>query len=96
MELIEFFWVANDMESEIYLFIKLATGTFNDVTDVKSVKKTIPDSYSKGNKASSPGRLLRCNNVLNRLSCSMKSPRFEKSCVFERFQGLLFSDLSAL
>ena len=39
MERIELFWVANDMESEIYLFIKLTTGTFDDVTDVKSAKK---------------------------------------------------------
>ena len=35
MERIELFWVANDMESAIYLFIKLATRTFDDVTDVR-------------------------------------------------------------
>ena len=39
------------MESEIYLFIKLATGTFDDATDVKSAKKNdIFDSYSNGNR----------------------------------------------
>ena len=42
MEQIELFWLVNNMESEIYLFIKLTTGTFDDVTDVKSAKK--PDT----------------------------------------------------
>ena len=42
MEQVELFLVANDMESEIYLFIKLVTGTFNDITDVVSVEK--PDT----------------------------------------------------
>ena len=42
MERIELFWVANDMESKIYLLIKLAIGPFDDVTDVKSAKN--PDT----------------------------------------------------
>ena len=54
-------------------------------------KTPILDSYSNGNRASS---LLRCNNVLNRLNCSMNHKALKKSCVFEQFKGLLFSDLS--
>ena len=94
MEQIELFWLVNDMESEIYLFIKLTTGTFDDVTDVKSAeKKPKLDSYSNGNRASSPSRLLRCNNVLNRLNCSINHQDLKNTCVFERFQWFLFSDL---
>ena len=39
LERIELFMAANDLESEIYLFIKLETGTFDDVIDVKSAEK---------------------------------------------------------
>ena len=42
MERIELYWGANDMESEFFLLIKLATGTFDDVIDVKSAEN--PDT----------------------------------------------------
>ena len=42
MERIEFYWVVNDMKSEIYLFINMAQ-TFDDVTGVKSAENLIPD-----------------------------------------------------
>ena len=40
MERIEFFRVANDIEIEIILKLKLATGTFDDVIDVKTAENT--------------------------------------------------------
>ena len=42
LERIELFMVANDLESDIYLFIKLGTATFDDVTDIKPAEK--PDT----------------------------------------------------
>ena len=94
MEQIELFWLVNDMESEIYLFIKLTTGTFDDVTDAKSAKKPDTCQYFNGSRASSPGRLLPCNNVLNKLNCSVIHQDLKNTCVFEGFQWLLFFDLS--
>ena len=42
LERIELFLVAYDLESDIYLLIKLGTATFDDVTDIKSAEK--PDT----------------------------------------------------
>ena len=85
MEGIELFLVVNHMESEIYLFIKLTTRTFDDVSDVKSVEKTIPDDHFHSSKAASPDRLLCSNNILNRLNFSMNHQDLIKSGVFEQF-----------
>ena len=49
---------------------------------------------SIGSRAASPGRRLSCNNVLTRLNCSMNHQDLIITCIYEQFQGFLFSDLS--
>ena len=70
---IEYFFGATDMQSEIYLFMKLATGPFDDVTDVKSAEKPQYLTIISSSRAASAGRHLhvRSNNVLNWLNCSV-------------------------
>ena len=70
------------------------TGTFDDVIDVKSAENPISDDHFHGSGAASSGGLLRSNNDLNRLNFPMGHQNLINICVFEHFEGLLFSDLS--
>ena len=56
-------------------------------------KNMISDEHLHGSGAASSGRLLRSNHDLNRLNFPMDHQNLINICVFEQFEGLLFSDL---
>ena len=79
---------------KVKFIYKTATGTFDDVTDVKSAENPISDDHFHSSGAASSGGLLCSNNDLNRPYWPMDHQDLINICVFEQFEGLLFSDLS--